>query len=340
MRKQINKGLYIMDKAYQYYRYLLPFTKANRVGGEISSDRIVSVFSDPRGGSTWLSDIFCQLPDSMLIWEPMFLHPPYPEMKDVNFCFHQYIPEEAEWPEAEEYFRKLYNMEIGSRSSFRLYYLNKTLKNITATKHFVYKDCCCNMLLPWLTARLDVNPVYVIRHPCAVVASQLKYKHWDYILKDVKAHFPEPGSRFQEIYHRYQDIIDTITKPEERMAAEWALHNSVPIKHPLNDIRWVTVSYEKLYKEPETEISRVFGRLNMEIPGKILSDIRKPSITALEGSKSIIQSGQQLESWRKSLTPAQVKNILHIVKEFDMDFYDESPEPDYTRIFAAPALVV
>ena len=36
----------------------------------------------------------------------------------------------------------------------------------------------------------------------------------------------------------------------------------------------------------------------------------------------------------------KIKNILNIVKEFGMDFYDESSEPDYRRIFGTPALKV
>lgn len=340
IRNRIRRTRHIIRIAYQYYRYLLPFTRANRKEGKISSDRIVSVFSEPRGGSTWVSDIFCQLPDSILIMEPLFLYPLYPEIKDVGFCFHQYIPEDEEWPEAAEYFRKLYNMEIGSRKSVRLYFFNRTLKRVARARHFVYKDCASTMLLPWLTARFDINPVYVIRHPCAVVASQLKYKHWDYIQKDLLAYFPPEEFRFKEIFYQYKDIIDKISKPEERMAAEWCLHNSVTIQHPLNDIRWVTVAYEKLYKEPEQEIGRIFGRLRLEIPDRVLSEIRKPSGTALDGSKADIRSGQQLESWRRSLSQAQVKNILNIVKEFGMDFYDESVEPDYRRIFRPPAAAI
>jgi hypothetical protein len=191
------------------------------------------------------------------------------------------------------------------------------------------------MLLPWLTGKFEINPVYVIRHPCAVIASQLKFGHWDYILKDVKAYFPNPADRFKEIYLQYQDIIDSITRPEERLAAEWALHNSVPIKHPLNDIRWISVAYEKLYKDPESELDRIFYRLKIPMPTSILPNISSPSVSTRGNSTAKIRSGQQLESWRKSLDDRQVRNILRILKEFKMDFYDESPEPDYQRIYAA-----
>jgi hypothetical protein len=334
LTQKLDEKIYQLKKVYQYVRYVRPFTAENKRQGSLTGRTNISIFSEPRGGSTWMGEVFCKLPGSILISEPMFLLPPYREIRDVKFCFNQFIPEDAEWPEAEEYFRKLYNMEIGSFSAMRLYYFNRDLRDISKAKYFVYKDVNSNMLLAWVTKRFDINPVYLIRHPCAVIASQLKYKHWDYILKDVKAYFPNEEDRHKEIYETYQDIINTISKPEERLAAEWALHNIVPIKHPENDKRWITVAYEKMYKEPEAELSRVFERLNIEMPADILDEIKKPSITAIEGSKSAIHSGNQIESWRKFLSASQVNNILHITREFGIDFYDESPEPDYSKIYA------
>ena len=330
--QKLKGKIYLAKKIYEYYRYLRPFTTKNKLTDDPGRHPI-SIFSNPRGGSTWMAEMFCKLPNSILISEPMYLIPPYKEIKDVGFCFHQYIPEDAEWPEAEEYFRKLYHMEIGSFSSLRLYYHNKSLRNISSAKYFIYKEVNSNMLLPWLSGKFKINPIYLIRHPCAVIASQLKYKYWDYILKDVKAYFPPP-SRYNEIYFTYKDIIAIITKPEERLAAEWALQNILLIKHPENDLRWITVSYEKIYKDPFPEFTRIFNRLGLEMPDNLLAGVKKPSITTIENSKLHIQTGKQIESWRKSLTTTQIRNIFNILKEFKVDFYDESPEPDYSKIFA------
>ena len=332
IKGRILSAKYTLHKVYEYYKYVLPFTKENT--NKKNTNKKITIFSEPRGGSTWMADIIGKLPKSILIWEPMYLIPSYKEIKDVHFCFHQYIPENTEWPEAQEYFRQLYNIEIGSFKSLRLYYNNPTLRNLKNAQYFIFKCCNSNMLIPWLTKRFDINPIYILRHPCAVVASQLKYKHWDYILKNVKAYFPDPDCRFKEIYFIYQDIIDKIKRPEERLAAEWALHNSVPSKHPENDIRWVTVAYENIYNNPEYEINRIFSRLNIKVPEILFNDIRKPSITSIEQSHENIKLGNQLGSWKKQLTKDQIKNILSITKEFGMDMYDETEVPDYTKIYS------
>jgi hypothetical protein len=333
INQRIKATLFGINKVYEYYRYLLPFVKQNRFKDNLNSNTNIAIFSEPRGGSTWMAELMCKIKDSIFISEPLYLIPPYPEIAKVKFCFHQYIPENAEWIEAEEFFRKLYNREIGSFKSLRLYYNNYSLRGISKAKYFIYKCCTSNMLLPWVTAKFNINPIYVIRHPCAVVSSQLKYGHWNYVLKDPKKYFPNLECRYHEIYLVYKDIIDKIKKPEERLAAEWALHGSIPIKHPENDKRWITVSYESLYKNPEFEITRIFNRLNLEIPESIFSDIRKPSLSTIKESVLNIKTGNQLANWKNQLSKQQVQNILNITREFKMDMYDESLEPEYSKIY-------
>ncbi|SKA48607.1 Sulfotransferase family protein [Chitinophaga eiseniae] len=333
LQQSLKKKRYLLHKIYEHYRFVKPYMARNKKGGHTNTVTNISIFSEPRGGSTWMASLLTRLPQSVLVFEPMFLIPAYREIKPVQFVFNQYIPEEAAWPEATEYFRKLYHQEIDSFSSLRLYYSNKSLRDIRNSRYFIYKDVNSNMLLPWLTRQFDINPIYLLRHPCAVISSQLKYRHWDYIQQDLRAYFPDPKDRHQELFEQYKDVIGKISKPEERLAAEWALHNVVPLKHPENNRRWITVSYEKLYNEPETELENIFSRLGVDMPAEIYSAIRKPSFTTINSSKSLIEQGGQLAAWKQSLTTAQVRNILQIVREFGIDIYDESPEPDYSRIY-------
>ncbi|MCX6319456.1 MAG: sulfotransferase [Bacteroidetes bacterium] len=330
---KISKNLFVLRKVYEHYRYLKPFAKRNRAKGAGSGFMPITVFAEPRGGSTWLGEIFNKLPQSLLVSEPMFLIPGYKELKKVDFTFNQYIPENTEWPEAEEFFGKLFNMQVHSLSSLRIYFHNKTLKNIADTKYVIYKDVNSNMLLPWITSKFQINPVYLIRHPCAVIASQLKYKHWDYIQKDVRAYFPVTYARHNDLFEEFSDIISDIRTPEERMAAEWAIHNIVPLRHPANDSRWITVAYEKLLTDPEHELIRVFNRLGVEMPESILSEISTPSMTTVQSSRENILSGNQLGSWKHYLRKDQVKTIIKTINRFGISFYDESPEPDYSSLF-------
>jgi len=327
----IREYLSIQKKHREYRKYVVPFIEKNK--GNVSEpdlSRTISVFSNPRGGSTWLSDLFSTLPDSTVIWEPMNIQSPYPELQHVSFCWNQFIPEEENWPEAEQFFKKLYGKKI---EAFRLYAVNKKVKRIPAANYFIFKFVGANMFIPWLTKRMNIRPVYMVRHPCAVIASQLRYRHlFDDVIKNPRNSFPR-GRYNDELLELYKDIFDKVNTPEERLAAEWAITNVIPIANPANDLRWITVSYERLYKCPEVEINRMFGRLKIAPPEDIYSLVRKASSTAINKSSGSISSGKQLDSWRNQLSSRQISSILSITKEFGADFYDDSSDPDYSRIY-------
>lgn len=40
------------------------------------------------------------------------------------------------------------------------------------------------MLLPWIVKNFNVNPILLIRHPCAVVNSQIRHENWNHIGKE------------------------------------------------------------------------------------------------------------------------------------------------------------
>jgi hypothetical protein len=265
----------------------------------------------------------------------MNLHNSYKELKATGFCWNQYIPDDARWPEAEHFFRKLYDRKI---DAFRLYAVNDDMRKIPGSQYFIFKFVGSNLLIPWLTNNFDVPAVYLVRHPCAVVSSQLKYHHlFDDIIKNPHHSFPG-GRHNDDLIRQFRHVFDSLTLPEERLAAEWAITNLVPLSHPANDLRWITISYEKLYKHPEEEVDRIFGRLGIAVPAGVYASVKKASSTAVTGAAGKIHSGGQLDSWRKHLSPAQINAILTTVKKFGADFYDDSSEPDYSKIYQHPVL--
>lgn len=55
--------------------------------------------------------------------------------------------------------------------------------------------------------------------------------------------------------------------------------------------------------------------------------------TTKEESINKIRQNKQLESWKMELSITQQKKVLNIIKEFNIDFYDSSLEPDYNKIY-------
>ena len=69
------------------------------------------IFSEPRGGSTWVTEIISLIPDTEIIWEPLHLeHSKH--FRKLNFGWRQYIPEDFKWDEAYHLFQKVFSGKI------------------------------------------------------------------------------------------------------------------------------------------------------------------------------------------------------------------------------------
>ena len=309
------------------YQTVLKFEEIkNQRKQNIYTKNTLCIFANPRGGSTWLGEILSEIPDSVLCSEPLFR---LNEFSDLNFAWHQPIPAGEDWPEAKEVFRKLLNRE---NLKYNVYYPNNLMSIRSAAQH-IFKFCHGNMLLEWLTDNFAVYPVLLVRHPCAVVSSQLLHKGWQYLKKEKNYDYSIPYSRYNEAYLLYEDVLKTVKTSEENLAATWCLTMNDSLKNRSNDVKWITVAYENLYSNFEYEINRIFSRLGIEIPPTVYQKNRKLSVSTLESSSQYVLSGKQLNSWKERLTAKQQNNIMGIVKAFEIDHYTLDPEPDLTKMY-------
>jgi hypothetical protein len=71
----------------------------------------IIIAANPRGGSTWLEQIFALVPNSVTYYEPLndaYNH----HVRDLGFYRHQAIPQYESWPEAKQFFTKLFSGQI------------------------------------------------------------------------------------------------------------------------------------------------------------------------------------------------------------------------------------
>lgn len=330
--KHITPGLSQMPLAQKlrndhiYETVLKPLEQENRDRQLIDPKSTLCLFSNPRGGSTWLGEILQEIPDSVLCNESIFR---LPEFSELQFTWHQPIPAGVDWPEAYELFRKILNREILSQ---RVYFTNDLAK-IPGAAHHIYKFCHGNLLLEWFADHFDVMPILLVRHPCAVVSSQIQHHGWQKMKEGGEIKYSIPEFRFNDFYFLYEDILKTVKTIEESLAATWCLTMVDSLQNQSNDKKWITVAYENLYTNFEFEIDRIFGRLGLSIPEKVYERNRKVSVSALEYANQYVLSGKQLSNWKDKLSMKQQQNILGIVKAFGITHYDHNPEPDLQQMY-------
>ena len=112
---------------YHYYSRVKPYTLLNKFNSTKKKDNIqsISVFSTPRGASTWLAELLNNIVNSTLVLEPLYrgeiktnglipkkVKSGLKKIRDMNFYYYQPIPKNAAWKGAYDFFSKLFNLEL------------------------------------------------------------------------------------------------------------------------------------------------------------------------------------------------------------------------------------
>lgn len=297
----------------------------------------IAVFSNPRGGSTWLAKSLNATPKSAIVWEPLFkpkkfkintFNPfSYQELHELGLGWHQHIPEnDTEWKEVFLFFDRLFSKEI---KNVKLYRFNN-LKTLPDANTFIYKFCFGNLILPYLVNNFNIKSIFMLRHPCSVVASQMNHG-WNFLQQD--ATFQVPEMRHNQIYKKYESILSEIKYPEENLAAKWCITNDYIIRHPENNKKWTTLAYEDLYLRKDEILKEVYQKLDLEWSQDVIKELNKKSFTSNANTKSYVGKTEQLEVWKKRLSVAQIDRIFGILDKFGVDYYTEKPEPNYNLIY-------
>lgn len=295
----------------------LPKIKLNR---NVEDTLIIS--GDPRGGTTWLSEIIMEIPNTALVWEPLSI-PLIDELNKLNFSHRQFISESDNWLEAKNYFSDILKGNIYNHHLFQ----NQSYVNLIKAKRTHVKFCRANQLLPWLTSQFQFKyvPIYLVRHPCAVVASQLKQGGWDY----VKNNFIIPYDKsYSEFYTKHEDFLKRINSKVQVLAASWCLCNYIPLNHPENNKKWITISYESLIMNGEEQLKRIEKRWGISLPKSSYEKLYKASTTTVKGSPILaFDRTSQLEYWKKQLSEYHIMEIMEVLAYFQVDLYSKNPLP-------------
>ena len=193
----------------------------------------------PRSGTTWVAEVLSSLPAASILYEPLYLRAE-PILQELGLRWRTYIAPEEDRPEIESYMR-----DVLSGRVLNPWTLSRADKNkVAGTQIWVVKFVRANLLLEWLVPQFPIMPpLVIIRHPCAVVSSQLRMGSWNHVAAPVEC--PEFFSR----YPQFAPVRDRLKYLDEFLALAWCLDYYTIIKIPLPS-PWLLVPYEELVKEP------------------------------------------------------------------------------------------
>lgn len=282
---------------------------------EFEPEKNILIFSYPRSGSTWLMELISNLPDTANLWEPLHVRNVKP-FRELGFGWRQYIPQHNKWEAAKETFEELFK---GEYLNFWLASREFPVRFVTADR-MIIKFVRANALLPWILDKFhfELTPVFLLRHPFAIAASQMKEGSWNDEFEDYEI----PNGRYSKIFKRHESFLSTLKTKGEEIVATWCINNKVVLKHKRHAKDWMTIYYENLLLNPEKELQCIFDRWDMSPPVGVFKNLRDASSTTKQAT---FQKGleAQLSKWRRYFDQREIEQMLRVLDYFEIDIYSD-----------------
>ena len=185
------------------------------------------------------------------------------------------------------------------------------------------KDIRTNLMLGWLSRQCGCRTVLIVRHPGAVLESEMR-GHWSAVT--VLDRFRNDRRLHELTSGRYRDLLARTLSPVEALATRWVIENQWPVQRA--SIDGVTVvHYEHLTTSPETEWPRMCRALGLANVPSEAARARPSQQSAIQGSVAS-QSSAREPGWMKRLAEEQVARIQNVLNEVGFTLYAmDDPAP-------------
>ena len=196
-------------------------------------------------------------------------------------------------------------------------WIDKDLSLFDVTKDtgkVVIKEIRANGILGWLDQNFQCQIVYLLRHPCAVIASRMKLgweTHIDMLLNQHEL--------MEDYLTPFEDVIRSASTNAQKHAVMWCAENLIPLSQ-MNDHAWELCWYERLLTEPEAECQRL-----VDLFGLDFSESRRSAMFEFCHKPSTGER-RQVARWKQTLSVQDQDEIQAIVHAFGINLYDVASE--------------
>ena len=311
-------------------------------------DKLRLIAGSGRSGTTWVLDAIAEANELRPIFEPL-----HPDSSETALQYgYKYLTRGTKSSELQNLFMSAANNSLRSVwTSYRIRPVRlkpkgRHLRSATELKTLVRKwalfarrrwsyrqhqrrdavvvKCIrANLMLDWIHANFDSRIVLLMRHPCAVVESQLRFpEHWDpYWLL---AKYRSDRRLMQGPLRARSGVLDQKLSRPQALAAIWCIENLVPSSQAAAN-NYTVVFYEELLERPDVEWSRIATGLGVTIvpEDKLLE--RPSQQAAVRLQKLEINNEENYSksyaSWRARLTAADISQIASVLEGLGVTFY-------------------
>jgi hypothetical protein len=265
-----------------------------------------------RSGTTWVQELINYHADHRVIFEPFL-------STMVPFCRYfqrkQYLRDTDNSREFVGPARRILGGDF--RNEWTDQYNDQPVYHLR-----LIKEIRANLLLHWLHTHFPRVPiVFLMRHPYAVVSSQLRGR-WGLIAADL---LRQPNL-VEDFLSPFAGLIHTAQDDFENLLLVWCVENYVPLRQFKRGEIFL-LFYEELVRHPEREVERLFSFLKRPVEEGAFAQFRRPSAQSRSWS-AILTGDDPLNSWRRHIDSDQLRRGLQILGVFGLDeLYDDGTMP-------------
>lgn len=274
------------------------------------------IFSEPRGGSTWLMELLNYIPKSVTNWEPLHkIKGVIP--KSYYWGNRVFIPQNVD---NENYLNTMKN--ILTLKMFSKWTLSKnSFNDINKGKIVITKFIQGNMLLPWITNHINFNykPIYLLRHPISTSLSQIKAFGND---NQSMKKFEIPDGINNQRFEKHLEYINSLETHLQRQVCLWCINNEYVLNFKDHELKWLILYYENLVLKPEKEIKLILKEYKLEYLFEFLNLDKLRDASATNFDLDLKNDPiQQIEKFRNEIEDMELKNIQDILDYFGIKCY-------------------
>ncbi len=299
-----------------------------------------------RSGTTWLLDVLCEANNLHPIFEPLhpegwkrasqfsrrYAHDSNADMQSLNLNalekFWQQLLTNDYPPTWIDYRVRPDRLvpgvsDISSLTSFkrfvahwRRWLKHRSVYSRSGNAASLVKVIRANLLLPVLARREHTHWTLVLRHPAAVVESQLRLRG-DWAAHRIANRYSNDEALARRLGCSWSDWVKQMNSDAELFTLIWCLENLLPLEDIAGAHKRV-LFYERLANYDSDEWSRLLEGLGLEhMPGAAALKFPSQQSTQVMGKSASLQTASVLDR----LKPEDRDGIQRVLDLFEVTFY-------------------
>lgn len=180
-----------------------------------------------------------------------------------------------------------------------------------------------NLMLGWLSRKFGCRVVLIVRHPAAVIESELR-ERWN--ARFALDRFRQDALLHELTTNRYRQLLERNLTPLEGLAARWVVENQWVVERaPANGVP--VVFYEHLKSSPDQEWQRIQHALELSHapPPAVIAQPSQQSAPKRSAATAGVSSDPR---WMRVLSREQMNEIQGILDCVGVTLYTtRDPEP-------------